>query len=180
MAVTLYRQVGKGRARRYTKVNLGPGRRPTNLAGPYFLRYSLPDGTRPWEPAGDDLDAANDAQKRKQAYFDALSANVPVVPEQGESARTKISDAICGKERRWRSEDRPGLVEEKGTRAEAIQLTVEYDPHPPFDAGHMSKACKETQKLAKQMMDERMPPDQRRLVPKIAWRRFIDLVRTGK
>ena len=65
-------------------------------------------------------------------------------------------------------------------QAEAIQLIIEYDPHPPFDAGHMSKASKETQKLAKQMMDDRMPADQRRLVPKIAWRRFIDLIRTGK
>jgi transcriptional regulator GlxA family with amidase domain len=65
-------------------------------------------------------------------------------------------------------------------RAEAIQLAIEYDPHPPFDAGHMSKACKETQQLAKEMMDDRMPADQRHLVPKIAWRRFIDLIRTGK
>lgn len=64
--------------------------------------------------------------------------------------------------------------------AQAIQLVIEYDPHPPFNAGHMSKASKETQKLAKQMMDESMPADQRRLVPKIAWRRFIDLIRTGK
>ena len=39
-------------------------------------------------------------------------------------------------------------------RAEAIQLIIEYDPHPPFDAGHMSKASEETQKLAKQMMDD--------------------------
>jgi hypothetical protein len=30
------------------------------------------------------------------------------------------------------------------------------------------------------MMDDRMPPGERRLVPKIAWRRFIDLIRTGK
>jgi len=29
-------------------------------------------------------------------------------------------------------------------------------------------------------MEQRMPADQRRLVPKIAWRRFIDLIRTGK
>jgi hypothetical protein len=65
-------------------------------------------------------------------------------------------------------------------RAEAIQLVIEYDPHPPFDAGHMTKASKETQKLAKDMMDESMPADQRRLVPKIAWWRFIDLIRTGK
>jgi transcriptional regulator GlxA family with amidase domain len=65
-------------------------------------------------------------------------------------------------------------------RAEAIQLTIEYDPHPPYDAGHISKASKATQKLAKEIMDYRMPADQRRLVPKIAWRRFIDLIRTGK
>jgi putative intracellular protease/amidase len=65
-------------------------------------------------------------------------------------------------------------------QAEAIQLTIEYDPHPPFNSGHMSKASKETQKLARAIMDQRMPADQRRLVPKIAWRRFIDLIRTGK
>jgi transcriptional regulator GlxA family with amidase domain len=65
-------------------------------------------------------------------------------------------------------------------RAEAIQLAIEYDPRPPFDAGHMSKASKETQKIAKEIMDDRMPADQRHLVPKIAWRRFIDLIRTGK
>jgi transcriptional regulator GlxA family with amidase domain len=65
-------------------------------------------------------------------------------------------------------------------RAEAIQLTIEYDPHPPFDAGHLSKASKEVHSLAKEMMDESMPADQRRLVPRIAWRRFIDLIRTGR
>ena len=65
-------------------------------------------------------------------------------------------------------------------RAEAIQLTVEYDPHPAFDAGHIGKAPERVRKLAKEMMDERMPADQRRLVPKIAWRRMLDLVRTGR
>jgi hypothetical protein len=40
MAVILYRQVGKGKARRYQKVNLGRARRPADLSGPYFLRYS--------------------------------------------------------------------------------------------------------------------------------------------
>jgi putative intracellular protease/amidase len=64
-------------------------------------------------------------------------------------------------------------------RAEAIQLTIEYDPHPPFDAGHMSKASENVRRLAKKMMDDRMPADQRKLVPKIAWRRFVDMVRTG-
>ena len=79
------------------KVNLGRGRRPTNLAGPYFLRYSLADGTRPWEAVGDDLDSAIDAQKRKQAYLDA---NVPVIPNQDETGRTKITDAVY----RWFAE----------------------------------------------------------------------------
>ena len=65
-------------------------------------------------------------------------------------------------------------------RAEAIQLVIEYDPHAPFDSGHMSKASGETRKLAKEMMDAGMPADQRRLVPKIAWRRFVDLIRTRK
>jgi transcriptional regulator GlxA family with amidase domain len=65
-------------------------------------------------------------------------------------------------------------------RAEAIQLTIEYDPHPPFDSGHLSKASGKVRSLARQMMDDRMPVDQRRLVPRIAWRRFIDLIRTRK
>ena len=65
-------------------------------------------------------------------------------------------------------------------RAEAIQLYIEYDPHPPLDAGHISKASKETQKLAKEMLDDVMPANQHRLVSRIAWRRFVDLLRTGK
>ena len=64
-------------------------------------------------------------------------------------------------------------------RAEAIQLFIEYDPEPPFDTGHMSKASEETQNLARKIMDQAMPRDQRRLVPKIAWRRFLDRIRTG-
>ena len=44
----------------------------------------------------------------------------------------------------------------------------------------MSKASKEVRQLAHEIMDERMPRDQRRLVPKIALRRFLDLIRSGK
>jgi len=64
-------------------------------------------------------------------------------------------------------------------RAEAIQLVIEYDPHPPFEAGHTTKASKEVRGLAGTMMDQSIPADQRRLVPRIAWRRFIDLIRTA-
>jgi hypothetical protein len=92
MAVTLYRQVGKGKTRRYQKVNLGRGRRPADLTGPYFLRYSLADGTRPWEHVGDDLDEAIAARERKQACFEALDANVPVLQDQDDAGRTKIAD----------------------------------------------------------------------------------------
>src|SRR6202007_454177 len=94
MAVTLYRQVGKGRARRHQKVIRGVRPPPAVPTGPYFLRYSLADGTRPWEAVGDDLDSAIDAQKRKQAYFEALDANVPVIQNQDETGRTKITDAV--------------------------------------------------------------------------------------
>jgi hypothetical protein len=116
MAVTLYRQVGKGKAR-YQKVNLGRGRRPADLTGPYFLRYSLADGSRPWELAVDDLDEAVAARERKQAYLEAIDANVPVVHDQEETGRTKITDAVYqwfaelqlfqGKDQQGKSEKTP-------------------------------------------------------------------------
>lgn len=58
-------------------MNLGRGRRPADLTGPYFLRYSLADGTRPWEYVGDDLDEAIAARECKQAYLDAVNATYP-------------------------------------------------------------------------------------------------------
>jgi transcriptional regulator GlxA family with amidase domain len=64
-------------------------------------------------------------------------------------------------------------------QAEAIQLVIEYDPRPPFDAGQISCASAATRALARKMMDDSMPPEQRSLIAKIAWRRFIDFIRTG-
>jgi hypothetical protein len=66
---------------------------PTSLV-PNFLRYSLADGTRPWEYVGDDLGEAIAARDRKQAYFEALDANVPVVQNQDDASRTKITYAV--------------------------------------------------------------------------------------
>jgi len=94
MAVTLYRQVGKGKGRRYQKVMWVRVAAPPISPGLYFLRYSLADGTRPCEHVGDELDEAIAARERKQAYFDALDANVPVIQEQGDAGRTKITDAV--------------------------------------------------------------------------------------
>jgi hypothetical protein len=45
-------------------------------------------------------------------------------------------------------------------RAEAIQLVIEYDPQPPFDAGHISKASEKVQRLARSLFKERMPAEQ--------------------
>jgi hypothetical protein len=37
-------------------------------------------------------------------------------------------------------------------RAKAIQLTIEYDPQPPFDSGHLSKASAATKATATAML----------------------------
>jgi transcriptional regulator GlxA family with amidase domain len=37
-------------------------------------------------------------------------------------------------------------------RAKAIQLSMEYDPQPPFDSGHMSKASASTKAAATALM----------------------------
>jgi transcriptional regulator GlxA family with amidase domain len=37
-------------------------------------------------------------------------------------------------------------------RAKAIQLTIEYDPQPPFDSGHLSKASAATKALSTAML----------------------------
>ncbi len=43
------------------------------------------------------------------------------------------------------------------SKAKAIQLSMEYDPQPPFDSGHMSKASASTKALATAMMGREMP-----------------------
>jgi hypothetical protein len=37
-------------------------------------------------------------------------------------------------------------------RAKTIQLAIEYDPQPPFDSGHMSKASAATKATATAML----------------------------
>ncbi len=37
-------------------------------------------------------------------------------------------------------------------RAKVIQLSMEYDPQPPFDCGHMSKASAKTKAAATALM----------------------------
>jgi len=85
-------------------VNLGRGRRPADLTGPYFLRCSLADSTRPWEHVGDDVDEAIAARECKQAYLDALHANLPIPQDRSkvvagfDLAARLLSDGFVGHE----------------------------------------------------------------------------------
>jgi transcriptional regulator GlxA family with amidase domain len=58
--------------------------------------------------------------------------------------------------------------------AETIQLYIEYDPHPPFDAGHPSKASKSVTANAKTLLrKEALNPSEVRAYPTIAWQRVL-------
>ena len=39
-------------------------------------------------------------------------------------------------------------------RAKVVQLVIEYDPQPPFDSGHMSKASAATKAAATALMSK--------------------------
>jgi transcriptional regulator GlxA family with amidase domain len=59
-------------------------------------------------------------------------------------------------------------------QAETIQLYIEYDPHPPFDAGHPSKASKTVTDNAKTLGRKiAINPSEVRAVPAIAWQRAL-------
>ena len=63
-------------------------------------------------------------------------------------------------------------------RAEVIQLLIEYDPHPPVDAGHPTKASKGVYEIAKaQMMQIAKNPRNAISIPKILWRKALGKVR---
>lgn len=73
---------------------------------------------------------------------------------------------ICGKE-----------------RAERIQLLIEYDPRPPFDAGHPSKASRAVFDAAREeMLARSRNPANLISVPLVLWREAIGKVRrrTGR
>lgn len=48
------------------------------------------------------------------------------------------------------------IAGEGKAKAKAIQLSMEYDPQPPFDSGHMSKASASTKALATAMMSKQL------------------------
>lgn len=63
-------------------------------------------------------------------------------------------------------------------RAEMTQLLIEYDPQPPFDVGHPTKATADLLAAAHTEM-KKISKNPRNLVsiPKILWRQAIDRVR---
>jgi transcriptional regulator GlxA family with amidase domain len=63
-------------------------------------------------------------------------------------------------------------------RAEVTQLTLEYDPRPPYDAGHVSKASETVRKIAeKQMLLRGMNPTDAISIPKVVWREVLGRIR---
>jgi len=63
-------------------------------------------------------------------------------------------------------------------RAEVIQLLIEYDPMPPVDSGHPSKATKEVYQAAKaEMLQRSKNPRNAISVPVVLWRAALRKVR---
>ncbi|BBZ10597.1 DJ-1/PfpI family protein [Mycobacterium branderi] len=66
-------------------------------------------------------------------------------------------------------------------RAKAIQLSMEYDPQPPFDSGHMSKASATTKAAATALMArDLVKPAQLKAATLLAWEQALHTVRSRR
>jgi transcriptional regulator GlxA family with amidase domain len=66
-------------------------------------------------------------------------------------------------------------------RAKAIQLSMEYDPQPPFDSGHMSKASAATKATATALMSKDLvKPKQLKAATGLLWDHAIERARTRR
>jgi transcriptional regulator GlxA family with amidase domain len=66
-------------------------------------------------------------------------------------------------------------------RAKAIQLSMEYDPQPPFDCGHMSKASAATKAAATALMSKDLvKPRQLKAMTGLVWDHAIDAARSRR
>jgi transcriptional regulator GlxA family with amidase domain len=64
-------------------------------------------------------------------------------------------------------------------RAKAIQLAIEYDPRPPFDSGHMSKASATTKAAATAMLStQTLKPAQVKAISGLLWDRALQAARS--
>lgn len=65
-------------------------------------------------------------------------------------------------------------------KAKAIQLAIEYDPQPPFDSGHVSKASTATNAAARATLTrESVKMGQMRPAARLLWDRALRSVRLG-
>jgi transcriptional regulator GlxA family with amidase domain len=66
-------------------------------------------------------------------------------------------------------------------RAKAIQLAIEYDPQPPFDSGHMSKASTTTKAAATALLSrDSAKPANVRAATMLAWEQALAAVRSRR
>lgn len=66
-------------------------------------------------------------------------------------------------------------------KAKAIQLSMEYDPQPPFDSGHMSKASAATKASATALMSrELLKPVQLKATTALLWDQALKRVRSRR
>jgi putative intracellular protease/amidase len=66
-------------------------------------------------------------------------------------------------------------------RAQAIQLTIEYDPHPPFDSGHTSKASAATKAAATALMSKNfLTHHQLTPMTRLIWEHSINKARSPR
>ncbi|QUR67687.1 DJ-1/PfpI family protein [Mycobacterium spongiae] len=65
--------------------------------------------------------------------------------------------------------------------ARAIQLAIEYDPQPPFDSGHMSKASATTKAAATKLLSkDSAQPANLKAATLLAWDRALAAVRSRR
>ena len=66
-------------------------------------------------------------------------------------------------------------------RAKVIQLSMEYDPQPPFDSGHMSKASATTKAAATALMSKDLiKPTQLKATTLLLWDAAIKAARNRR
>jgi transcriptional regulator GlxA family with amidase domain len=67
------------------------------------------------------------------------------------------------------------------SRAKAIQLAIEYDPQPPFDSGHMSKASATTKAAATALLSrDSIKPANVKATTMLAWEQALTAVRSRR
>ena len=66
-------------------------------------------------------------------------------------------------------------------RAKAIQLAIEYDPQPPFDSGHMSKASATTKAAATALLSkDSLKPANLKATTLLAWEQALSAARSRR